>query len=200
MAVHPSALLIFGTSHVGKSTLASRLGEALGWQVISTDKLARHPGRPWPEVRKPVAEYYSSLSDETIYWFLRVHHENMWPLLRQKISGACQMNQGIVLEGTALRPEYIAELDRQKVLAIGLYAERAFLRKRIESESFYAQQNGRMRLLIDKFITRSLRDNETIVEAANRLGLRLLDVADEGNLKQLAEELIGVMGSGGPPR
>lgn len=79
MTNRPSVLLIFGTSHVGKSTLANRLGEALGWQMTSTDSLARHPGRPWPEVKAPVAEYYSSLSDETISWFPRAHHENMRP-------------------------------------------------------------------------------------------------------------------------
>ena len=40
-------LLIGGTSHVGKSTLAQLLALKLGWNYRSTDKLARHPGRPW---------------------------------------------------------------------------------------------------------------------------------------------------------
>lgn len=195
--MRPSVLLIFGTSHVGKSTLAGRLGEALEWRVASTDKMGRHPGRPWPEVRQPVAEYYSGLTDETIYWFLRVHHENMWPLIQEKISAEHGANKGLVLEGSALRPEFIADLDCQKVLAVGLYAEQAFLRKRIEFESLYSRQDDARRLLIDKFITRSLRDNDQVVEDASRLGLRLLDVSDTEKLERLSEELIGVLAHNG---
>lgn len=40
-------ILIGGASHTGKSTLAQALASHLGWNYRSTDKLARHPGRPW---------------------------------------------------------------------------------------------------------------------------------------------------------
>ena len=40
-------ILIGGSSHVGKSTLSRSLADKLGWRLISTDKMARHPGRPW---------------------------------------------------------------------------------------------------------------------------------------------------------
>jgi 2-phosphoglycerate kinase len=39
-------LLIGGTSNVGKSTVAQAVAKKLGFEVLSTDKLARHPGRP----------------------------------------------------------------------------------------------------------------------------------------------------------
>ena len=62
----PRVVLIGGTSHVGKSTLSESLAARLGWTRISTDTLARHPGRPWkpaPEkVPDHVAEHYLSLS------------------------------------------------------------------------------------------------------------------------------------------
>ncbi|MGO4683540.1 hypothetical protein [Hyphomicrobium sp. 2TAF46] len=195
MAVRPSVVLIFGTSHVGKSTLAGRITEATSWPLVSTDSLARHPGRPWPQVKEPVAEYYSSLSDETIYWFLRAHHENMWPALRQKIVEACHAGQGLIVEGTALRPEYIAELDRQKVLTIGLYADRDFLRERMEAASGYSQGDDRTKLLIDKFIARSLRDDMEIVRAADRFGLRLVDAAEALQLDRVVEELASELAS-----
>lgn len=38
-------ILIGGSSHVGKSTLAQYQAAKLGWNYRSTDKLARHPGR-----------------------------------------------------------------------------------------------------------------------------------------------------------
>jgi len=196
MGARPSVLLIFGTSHVGKSTLAGRLGVELGWRTISTDGLGRHPGRPWPEVRPPVAEFYASLTDETVYWFLRAHHENMWPIIEETIRAVRGPGEGLVLEGSALRPELIADLDREKVLAVGLHADPAFLRDRMMSQSGYARRDDHGRLLIDRFITRSLRDNDQIVHDANRLGLRLLDAADAGALERLAEELVGVLADG----
>ena len=59
-------LLIGGTSHVGKSTLAKALAARLGGEHVSTDTLARHPGRPWATSSGPfprhVAAHYLSLS------------------------------------------------------------------------------------------------------------------------------------------
>jgi 2-phosphoglycerate kinase len=183
-----SVLLIFGSSNVGKSTLAARFVELLGWVTQSTDGMARHPGRPWPEVRDQVAEYYSNLSDDTIYWFLRVHHENMWPRIEQTIgetlnSGVC----GAVLEGSALRPEYVAKLSYPNLACVGLFADEQFLKDRIKSASHYMQHDSGRKLLIDKFLTRSLRDNAEVVKAANRLGLPLVDVADPEQLNRFVE-------------
>lgn len=43
----PKVILLGGTSHAGKSTLARAVASSLGWRTLSTDQLARHPGRPW---------------------------------------------------------------------------------------------------------------------------------------------------------
>src|SRR5215468_118437 len=59
-------ILIGGTSHTGKSTVAKRIAERLGAICVSTDSLARHPGRPWPaarEVPPHVVEHYLQLGD-----------------------------------------------------------------------------------------------------------------------------------------
>lgn len=103
-----SIILISGTSHVGKSTLAGLLSEKLHCEAISTDSLARHPGRPWPGIPAPVEEYYRQLSAETIYWFLKVHHQNIWPLVRGLIDSKTGTGNIVIFEGAALRPEFIA--------------------------------------------------------------------------------------------
>jgi adenylate kinase family enzyme len=63
-------ILIGGSSRIGKSTLAESLAMKLGWRHISTDSLARHPGRPWrakPEsVPLHIAEHYLSLSTNAL--------------------------------------------------------------------------------------------------------------------------------------
>lgn len=187
--MHPSVLLIFGTSHVGKSTLAAGMGTALGWKVLSTDQLARHPGRPWPEVKPAVADFYESLSDESIYWFLQVHHENLWPRIQHLIAAESASRQGLVFEGSALRPEFIANLESQAFVPVGLHASADFLLRRIKTESRYNELDGRMRSLVDKFITRSLHDNQNIVSAAERLGLRLVNIEDRDKLDELPNDL-----------
>ena len=88
MTSGPSCLLLLGTSHVGKSTCARGIGNAIGWPVIATDKLGRHPGRPWTSVPDPVTEFYLRLTDDAIHWFLRVHHENMRPVIQETIKAA----------------------------------------------------------------------------------------------------------------
>ena len=195
MTNRPSVLLIFGTSHVGKSTLADQIGGSVGWPVRSTDQMAQHPGRPWPHVKPPVSEFYANLSDKAVYWFLQAHHENMWPGIQREIIAATQSKDGVIFEGSALRPEFIASLDTPNALAIGLYAGSDFLRSRIENESNYAQQDDRTRKLIDAFVRRSLTDNAMIVSTAKQHGLQLVDVSDQVGLKRTTDLLLDKLGS-----
>jgi gluconate kinase len=183
-------LVIGGSSHCGKSTLAHRLGEALDWRVKSTDALGRHPGRPWPSIPAPVEEFYETLSDDTIYWFLRVHHTNFWPLLARTIAEEKAAGGGFVLEGSALRPENLATLNDAELQAVCLYADAEFLAERMRRSSGYEQQDARQKHLIDKFITRSLRDSLELHEAAKAHGWLLVDVADAAGLERATEQLL----------
>ncbi len=181
-------ILIGGSSHVGKSTLARALASSLGRELISTDDLGRHPGRPWPSVRPQVAEYYANLTDETIHWFLKVHHENMWPRIRQIIESRLKHAQPFVLEGAALRPEYMAQFEQEDILPLFLYADDAFLRRRMLEESRRADADGTKAAIIDKFIERSIRENREMLEAAGAADIRCIDVAAPGALDALVKE------------
>jgi shikimate kinase len=186
-------LLIGGSSHCGKSTLAHRVSEALGWRMVSTDKLGRHPGRPWPSIPAPVEEFYDRLTDETIYWFLRVHHTNFWPLLAQTIEYERAAGGGFVLEGSALRPENVATLDDTGLVTVYLFADPDFLGERMRRESDYAQRDAKQQYRIDKFITRSLRDSAELHQAAEAQGFLCIDVADVDGLERATEQLLDVL-------
>ncbi|MEL7238283.1 MAG: 2-phosphoglycerate kinase, partial [Planctomycetota bacterium] len=54
-----STLVIGGTSHAGKSTLAERLCPPDG-RILHTDTLGPHPGRPWPMPGKPVKPHVAA--------------------------------------------------------------------------------------------------------------------------------------------
>ncbi|MEK1850498.1 MAG: hypothetical protein AAAC48_01095 [Phyllobacterium sp.] len=55
-------ILIGGSSNVGKSTVADALAEKLGRCCVSTDSLAKHPGRPWPQKRRKFPIMFSSIT------------------------------------------------------------------------------------------------------------------------------------------
>ncbi len=188
-----SALLIFGSSHVGKSTLAQRVGATLRWPVYSTDKMGRHPGRPWPDVKAPVKEFYERLSPETIYWFLRTHHENMWPLLSTRIESFLAEDQDFILEGAALRPENLSLLAPKDILIVGLSAQAEVLRERMQDASGYADLPEERRRIIDAFIARSLRDASTLTAKARELGMRVIDVTEQATFDTLAIELTSTL-------
>lgn len=184
------AILIAGTSHVGKSTLAGKLAERLGWAPMSTDGLGRHPGRPWLGVPAPVIEFYERLTPETIHWFLKVHHENMWRQVRPMIEAERAAGRRFVLEGAALRPEYVAPLLSDEVFGVLLHAPDDFLLKRMRAASGYETRAPAERRPIDAFIDRSLRENAALRDAAREVGLRMVDASDEPAVAALFDELV----------
>ncbi|MBS1165659.1 MAG: hypothetical protein H6R00_1684 [Proteobacteria bacterium] len=184
------AILITGTSHVGKSTLAERLAARLGWNGLSTDTLGRHPGRPWLAIPPEVAEFYERLSPETIHWFLKVHHENMWRQVRPMIEAERDAGRPFVLEGAALRPEYVAPLLSDQMFGVLLHAEDEVLRNRMHAASDYGQRGSVERRLIDAFVDRSLRENAALCASAREVGLRVVDTTDERAVTGLIDELV----------
>lgn len=196
MTTRPPALLLLGTSHVGKSTCAARIGGAIGWSVTSTDQLGRHPGRPWTGVPDPVTEFYLRLTDDAIHWFLLVHHENMRPIIRARIAALRKAGGSFILEGAALRPDYLLDWEIGDALAICLHIEPQALRERIERESRYVQQEERTKTAIDKFVERSVRENDAFIESAIRHDIPLMDVTDPNSADRLIEEIISRLAGG----
>ena len=111
-------VLIGGSSHAGKSTVAESHGIAkLGWSYLSTDRLAAHPGRPWrrtpgEKVMDIVAEHYLNLTvDELMQDVLRHYRDNVWPKVEDLYSSPIALGRPpfrllVKLEGSALWPEF----------------------------------------------------------------------------------------------
>lgn len=184
-----STILIAGTSHVGKSTLADLLSARLGWQAISTDSLARHPGRPWPSIPAPVEEYYAQLSAETIHWFLKIHHQNIWPLIRTMIDSRSGTGTATIFEGAALRPELISPLLGGTVTGVFLHAGNDFLLERMRSQARYEDATAGQRRIMDAFIERSLRENTDMLASAQQHRLPVVDVTQPQAFETLLTDL-----------
>jgi hypothetical protein len=169
-------LLIGGASHVGKSTLAAAWGEASGWPVVATDRLGRHPGRPWPMegrvVPPHVVEHYRSLSDEALLASNLEHYRSMWPLIETLAAAHLAAPLGrLIIEGSGCWPDHMVEGSLEAAAAVWLVAPDDLIAQRTRRESGYAAADADARETIDRFIARSLRFNSRLEARLGELGL-----------------------------
>jgi 2-phosphoglycerate kinase len=181
-------VLIGGSYHAGKSTLGEAVANYLGCRCISTDSLAKHPGRPCrdpPELPPPhVVEHYRDLALDQMMQSVLAHYRSMWsPLVLPLI----ESGERLVLEGSALLPELVSQLDIQHVRAIWLVAAEGVLERRITAESDYESRDPDARFLIDKFAQRAVAFNRFVGEEASRLSLQKIEVGRETLVNELLQ-------------
>lgn len=176
-------ILIGGSSHTGKSTLSQFLAEKLKWSYRTTDKLARHPGRPWIAPSRQVydrnAEYYLSLTIEELLADVLDHYRNnVWPKIQSIVTSHATdlSSERLIMEGSALWPESVANLNLSNVASIYLTASDDLFEQRIRFAANYDDVTTREKKLIDKFLRRTIAYNKRMMEVINRLELVSLDV------------------------
>lgn len=192
-------LLIGGTSNVGKSTLAEALARQLGWHYIPTDSLGCHPGRPWPTseraVPQHVAEHYLCLSvDELIDDVLR-YYGSLQPRIAALVTthATKPSTEPLIMEGSALWPELVAPLSDERVAMVWLTASNDLLRQRIEHASQMEKAAAHEQRMIQKFVARTIRYNEVMMQAVHRLGLASIHVEATSSLDDLCRRCLELL-------
>ena len=180
--------------------MADSLAAKLRWTQISTDKLARHPGRPWKPEPQPVpdhvAEHYLSLSvRELIEDVLHHYRVNVWPQVETIVTATATdtSKERIIVEGSALWPEFVATLDVANLVAIWLTASDAVFEQRIRAASEYRTKSQRERMMVDKFLARSLLYNAQMMDAIRQHGLVSMDV-NAASVDELTEKCLSLLG------
>jgi 2-phosphoglycerate kinase len=198
-------ILIGGASHVGKSTLAQYLAAHLNCNYCSTDKLARHPGRPWQpklaDIPKHVVDHYQLLSaNELIIDVIDHYRENVWHSIEDIVTSHVDnpSSDKMVIEGSALLPELVNTLKADNISRIWLIASNEFLRHRIYMESQYEIKSPFEQTLIDKFCQRNCLLNNQIIETVDRLGLVSFDVEQVATRDELIERCLSVVANSPP--
>ncbi|MEM7555927.1 MAG: 2-phosphoglycerate kinase [Cyanobacteria bacterium P01_A01_bin.84] len=195
-------ILIGGSSHTGKSTLAGALATKLGWSYRSTDKLARHPGRPWvgtngKAIPEHVAEYYREMSVDALFLDVLSHYKNnVLPIIEVIVHSYTSdlSTECLVLEGSALLPEFVANLVRENnVKAIWLTARDELFQHRIKSESNFCHLCQDKKHLIQKFLNRTLLYNKYIKEEVDRLGFMFIDIESVATMEKLLNKCMELM-------
>ncbi|MET9594495.1 hypothetical protein ABZY45_26745 [Streptomyces sp. NPDC006516] len=190
-------VLIGGTSNVGKSTVAQVVAERLGFACLSTDGLARHPGRPWrtPEREVPahVAEHYGSLAVDELITSVLGHYDRLWPRIEDLISTHASDGRGtagLVLEGSALWPVRVATLQVARTAAVWLTADASVVRARVHAAGSYETALDEEQVLMDKFLARTERYQTLMIEAVDRLGLERIDAGGGRSAAELADVVL----------
>lgn len=197
----PRVLLIGGTSHTGKSTVAQLLSVRLGWLYRPTDKMARHPGRPWPTPERPVpphvAEHYLTLPvADLIADVVRHYTVNVWP----QVAALAEHHAtdptagGLIVEGSAVLPELAADLNVAGVLSVWLTIDGALLAERMRASSQYTTRSARGKALIGKFLARAQAFNARTEEICDRLGLLRVGIIQGETPEQLAGRCLSALG------
>lgn len=187
-------LLIGGTSHVGKTTLARQLAGKLGWSHLSTDQLARHPGRPWSTDQTPVPDdviaHYSGLGTAELVTALEQHYQdNVWPiveaLVRSHVNNPYEPH--LVFEGSAILPRLAVAAGFDHASCIWLTSTSELIIRRILDTSNFDERTQAEKQLINAFLHRTLAFNETVMESARQLGQQTLDASAPEALDTLAD-------------
>lgn len=177
-------ILIGGSSHSGKSTVAKTMANKIGWSFLSTDSLARHPGRPWrknpKDIPKHVVEHYSTLSVDELFEDVLSHYRRVWANVKTIISMyANDPSYGrLIIEGSAIWPEFAADHNAPNTRSIWLTAENHQFQDRIYRESNYEQVSDPEKHLIEKFLKRTQVFNERMMSVINQLNLMSIEVHD----------------------
>lgn len=189
-------LLIGGATHLGKSSITQLLAKQLSAKQISTDKLGRHPGRPWqkrPFVVPPhVAEHFLNLSHDQLLESVLEHRRSMWPTIEGVIRDHVDSRTAdlLVLEGAALLPETVTTVKVRGVAAVWLIGNDRIQQARIHQESDYLAQEPQARLMIDKFLERERRFNKMITDEVLKRQLAYVEVSEDIPVEETARRCL----------
>jgi hypothetical protein len=176
--------------------VARCLAEDLGWNYLSTDQLARHPGRPWKtgdrEVPEDVAEHYADLSTPVLLDAVLGHYRsNVWPIVDAIVSSRLNnpFDLGLVFEGSAILPEQVRAAGYTRVSTVWLTAEDDLIATRVRQSSGYIDLDQPERRLIDAFLGRTLALDHFLTESALRNEQILIDVGVTDAFEKLRADL-----------
>jgi len=197
----PKVIYIGGPPMVGKTTVARILASRLQYGCVSTDDIGTaitavtevksHPEFHFMSARD-YRDYYANTDREKLIRDINAYHASLWPALRILFHNHMTWGTPVILEGWALRPQYVTEL-RGDVAGLYLLADNNLLESRIFSSSFGEGAHDRKRMLRN-YLKRSIRFNSELKLDISQLGLSAITVTEEMKPEEIAHYCLRILG------
>jgi len=155
-----TSVFITGTPTAGKSTLAKKIAESLGMQVMRSDDLRDEMQKnpilePWVNFywNKNEAEYYASVTPEEQWRDLVLQSDAFWPTMKKNILNVLESGTPTIFEGVNLLPHLMNEVLIPGIVLVNSSEEEIFERlkkasrwgeteelQRIEAHIFFSSE------------------------------------------------------------
>ncbi len=178
---------------IGKTTLAREIACRLQYDCISTDDI----GAAIASVTDPVShpafhymgnrdfrEYYITSHPNDLIRDINRQHEALWPALLTLVRNHSTWANAAIIEGWALRPEYVARLSGD-ISGLFLLADAALIEARIRF-SYFSRGASDEERMIQRYLERSLWYNARIREQVGNLGLKSVSISVDKTPNEIA--------------
>ncbi len=182
---------------VGKSTAACMLASRLQYECVSTDDIgaaitavtntSTHPAFHYMGTQD-YRDYYANTMPEKLIEDIEKQHAALWPALRTLFQNHVSWGRPIIIEGWALRPNYVSELSGD-ISGVFLMADVALIEKRICSCDFSAGASD-PKGTIDHYLKRSIIYNTELQNQVSQLGLPEVHVSEDMEPFEIVEACI----------
>lgn len=179
---------------IGKTTVAQVIASRLRYGCISTDDIgsgisavtnySSHPAFHYMK-DNDFREYYIKHEKDDLIRDINNQHDALWPALSQILLNHMTWDTATVLEGWALRPDYVAQLSGD-IDGFFLLADDALIENRVRSSDFSEGASDKD-AMIRKYIERSLWYNSLIRTSMARLGLKKVTITAEMQPEEIAD-------------
>ncbi|MDH5738670.1 MAG: hypothetical protein OEZ23_10200, partial [Gammaproteobacteria bacterium] len=148
------------------------------------------------EVPSAVKEYYLSKSPAALVEEVVEHYlSNVWPIANAIIQSRInnRYDRGLVMEGSALLPEQVVSVNHGQCQAIWLTAPPELITERILERSGWHKASNKNQQIISSFLDRSLIFNQQVIDDANRLSQKVMDVSEYQGMDELIDRVAALM-------
>ena len=192
-------ILIGGSPMVGKTTLANQLCSRYGYSCLSTDDIG--------EILQTVTDinpmkgldyrqYYIDKSEEELIEDIQEYHIKIWPAVKRLVEIHSSWGTPIVIEGYALYPQLVNSIKTKGVRSIWLIGDEELFQERIAANKLFHEGASVPKLMIKKYLQRSIWHNLRLLQEATECGEVFFNVNELLSQQSFLDEVTNVLTEG----
>ncbi len=197
---YPKVIYLGGAPFIGKTTVACILAARLNYGTISTDDIsaaitAVTTAQTHTEFHymqdDGFPEYYVVSDKMKLISDINQHHKALWPALQILISNHLSWSTPVVIEGWALRPEYIARVSGN-IAGIFLLSDDHLIEQRVRFCGFGAGASDKEKM-IRQYLERSFWYRAQLKKEVANHGLQALSITPDMHPDDIADECMRIL-------